>query len=815
MKFLPFLIILFSSLNVSGFYISSSSGDDSNSGLTPNEPWASFSNLLSRDLLPGETVYLKRGDTWANSKLELRGKGTPESPIRLTAYGEGPPPVITGINLVDQACVVWNNPSHVRIDSLHCRDAKIGIYLRFAGGNSDGTGEMFNNQDVHITNCYFENMDEKWSNDEGEIAVVPPYEMSWGAGIWLGGSIPGFGGVPSPAEQSLILNDFSVTHCGFKDVNTGLGNGFYHPFEHRSRFTNLRFEDSWVIGCENGSFALFFVDGGHIQRVDTWLGGNEYYRTGTTGAFLQNCLNVIVEDCQFAGNLRPGDSNDGIGFDWEGHSDNMILRDSVIHDNEGAGILVLNSGGWNHNLTLERLTLWNNCRFPKPGSASQNSELRYAGNPSPPDPPTYGTLTNVGVYLGTDVGVDDAAGRLSVTDRPENWADDWKPTNFRIDQTWADVSGRPTQWSFDSSLEGWGNQKDWDLFSASGGAIIGQSSGLDAYVESSATWVNTRESRWVRVLMSSTSGKVAQIFFQTETDPSFSADKSVAFDVIDDGVMREYVIDMGDCPKYLGVVTKWRIDPTLEVGSILEISEFAAEKNPYLLSATPVSSSSIDLKFNQAMHLTGGVLDPANYTLSGLGKGSVSVNPDTVSLLSTEDGPVYRLTWNSGTMNGLELDVQASNALDPRGNALWSGSSKSIVSIPQAITDGDLDKMDDSWELANGLNPGNSLDATVDSDLDGISNLDEYLSGTDPKDPQSRFTIFEFQPQPGGQIEVTWASTPGMAYRIERSQDMVTWTEDEGGLVASQGTQTSVLLGSTQVRLFVRILTVRPNPLLD
>lgn len=46
--------------------------------------------------------------------------------------------------------------------------------------------------------------------------------------------------------------------------------------------------------------------------------------------------------------------------------------------------------------------------------------------------------------------------------------------------------------------------------------------------------------------------------------------------------------------------------------------------------------------------------------------------------------------------------------------------------------DGDGDEMPDDWETANGLNPAVD-DATGDLDGDGISNLSEYLAGTNPQ----------------------------------------------------------------------------------
>ena len=49
-------------------------------------------------------------------------------------------------------------------------------------------------------------------------------------------------------------------------------------------------------------------------------------------------------------------------------------------------------------------------------------------------------------------------------------------------------------------------------------------------------------------------------------------------------------------------------------------------------------------------------------------------------------------------------------------------------------TQGDLDQdgMPDDWEIANGLNPNDPVDAQEDKDGDGLSNLEEFKQGTNP-----------------------------------------------------------------------------------
>jgi hypothetical protein len=236
------------------------------------------------------------------------------------------------------------------------------------------------------------------------------------------------------------------------------------------------------------------------------------------------------------------------------------------------------------------------------------------------------------------------------------------------------VSGRPLTWDFASSVQGWAGQFQWSGFGATGGALVGTSTGNDPFVYSAATWANTREYRWVHVRMSQTAGSFGAIYFQTETDPGYAESKTAYFPIIADGQMRDYIVPVGPDQNCHGVVTGWRLDPTDAAGSTMVIDAFEAMRSPYLVSVTPVSASLLNVSFNQAMLPDAGVFNPANYALSGSGRGTLASQPDSVSLIAGSNGPIYQLKWNTGTMYAACATLNVSSAQNSRGIPVWTGS---------------------------------------------------------------------------------------------------------------------------------------------
>ena len=703
------LAVLATSTNI---YISSSGGNDSNYGNSASYPLATFNNLSNQVMLPGTTIYLKRGDVWSNSVLHIGGRGSPGNPIRLTAYGEGNPPVISGVNVTNAPCIQWDNPSYVSIDSLDLRNAKLGIYMRYA---STGYGSMFNNSNVTVTSCHFRNMNARWTDANGNLQHPQPYptygqnEASWGSGIWVGGNVP-------TGTTSTLLDGLTVTHCGFQGVNVGMGDGFYWPtLPARNQLTNLRVEDCWIQGTEQGIIYLNSVSGGRVKRVETYSGGTNYIASGTTAGFLEDCIDVAVTDSEFSGSTRPG-GPDGLGFDFEGNTGSCSFSNNVVHNNEGPGLLVLGTGGANTNLTIINNTWYNNAR-----NASGTKGYELDGTPG-----HSGTFNNNGVYVGAAT----TNGPVYAYDDANFWSyySGWPTT--RTNTPYSFVSGRPLAWDFAGSDQGWAGQYQWSGFGAAGGALVGTSTGVDPYLYSPPTWVNTREYRWVHVRMSQTAGSMAQIYFKLETESFLNEAKSALFPIIADGQMRDYIVPVGPNQNCHGVVTVWRLDPTDAAGSTMVIDAFEAMRNPYLVSVTPVSASLLNVSFNQAMLPDAGVFNPANYALSGSGRGTLASQPDSVSLIAGSNGPIYQLKWNTGTMYAASATLNVSSAQNSRGIPVWTGSPVGLTNtFGPPIT----------RPLITSLTPaGNNLVISGQDGMAGLSYL--TLTSTNVAAPLSQWT---------------------------------------------------------------------------
>jgi len=72
------------------YYVDADDGNDAANGRSASAAWRTLAKVNGSPLVGGDTVLLKRGDTWRGQLVPHSGE--PNAPITYAAYGRGPKP---------------------------------------------------------------------------------------------------------------------------------------------------------------------------------------------------------------------------------------------------------------------------------------------------------------------------------------------------------------------------------------------------------------------------------------------------------------------------------------------------------------------------------------------------------------------------------------------------------------------------------------------------------------------------------------------------------------------------------------------------
>lgn len=205
------------------YYISSSSGDDSHSGLSAEKAWRSLSKISSHLLYPGDSVFFKAGDTFAG-QLDITSSGAKDNVIYFGRYGDGDKPILDGAHAEggsELTSILINNQEYIEIADLEITNdrfqSKSGVanelaYAIYVLNNGDNSMHHFHFHNLTIRDVF------SLSTEEQEFNAIKV------AGIGFYATINTTAGKEKHIRD-VIVEDCYIANTTRYGIHTGHGGG--------------------------------------------------------------------------------------------------------------------------------------------------------------------------------------------------------------------------------------------------------------------------------------------------------------------------------------------------------------------------------------------------------------------------------------------------------------------------------------------------------------------------------------------------------------------------------------------------------------
>ncbi|QJD85854.1 SGNH/GDSL hydrolase family protein [Cohnella herbarum] len=401
------------------YYVSYSSGNDSNDGLSASTPWKTLGKVSSRTFGAGDSILLKKGDAWTGETLYLNGNGTSSNWISLSSYGTGTAkPIITpytsvaaipAANPTDLAAngllyaIYLHNAAGWKISGLEIGYAKSGIvYVNDTNGSRDG---------LWIEDCYIHDI-VKWPMNpfpSADNRLSSLQIMSYSVGIYthLDES--------SPSNQRLK----NVT---VKNVTIERTDG---PLEIR-KADNVSIEGIHANESYREGIQLTGINVGYAGTPVGLLKDSVILNSGISGmawgtAGLQfNAVENFVAD-----NVEVGYTQSPNGIDYEGLNKNVTVQNSYIHDNADEAVMVYRNPQWSGGVENVNTSLINNV--------FQNNGINNDGNPHAAFLVQQYNYTNGGTVSGNTIIKTSRAQSLNmIVERTPQFNEYWPTGSYSL-----------------------------------------------------------------------------------------------------------------------------------------------------------------------------------------------------------------------------------------------------------------------------------------------------------------------------------------------------------------------------------------------
>ncbi|SDS86520.1 Right handed beta helix region [Paenibacillaceae bacterium GAS479] len=311
------------------YYVSSSTGDDTNDGLTEATAWKTMGKISGMTFLPGDRILLKSGDTW-NEKLTLKGSGTKEAPITITSFGTGDKPKISA-NSPSSGVVLGINLSHWLIQGLAVEAIPSSA---LAWGNvTNGILIRYDNSRVH----------EGLQIDGNEVFSASPNTNT--NGIVVTAQVPGTDF--KEIANNIIISNNSVHDLGWYGITTsGWDNVKQEELRSQLSYGNLYVVGNEVVNMGNQGIVVQNAHDSAIERNIVRAGGQANSNGYGPGGLWYIASRDSVVRFNEVSEMKDSESGyDGAGINVDWYCDNITVEYNYTHDNKGNGFTTMSNRG--------------------------------------------------------------------------------------------------------------------------------------------------------------------------------------------------------------------------------------------------------------------------------------------------------------------------------------------------------------------------------------------------------------------------------------------------------------------------------------
>jgi len=477
---------IYHSFKTFDYYVSFSSGNDDNTGTSPQGAWETVNKVNSSSFSPGDKIVFKKGDIWRET-LTIPSSGTAGNHITFGSYGSGDKPKILG-SVTDStwdnrsgniwATGTYDDPYNIGTEEAEILFIETDDSINWSRECSDNIADLdtlydwyWQNDSIYIycesdPGTYFSSVEIPQRErvifvDDKEYVEINGLELAFAVKRTVQTEYP------QSNTTGLTIEDCYVHHVGSPYLETG-----YHLAVCRNDLL-IKDNDVSEAGRRNCSVHIYGASGITISNI-TYDGNylhNGYHNTGTSSHISEGSNNhlkhIIIKnnkiyECDT--DSFPGDRSETCPVRIEHVAPGNSIEDVKIYNN--LFYYVQNHGLWLMN--LDTVQVYNNTFYdinhnlPNPNNIFQmavgdtctqvmikNNIFYQTGNYSY-NPATY----CLRVYANQDTAEidmdynlfyqsDNSSGVINLTDikiyRPTNWDElntdhpDWQDHDASID----------------------------------------------------------------------------------------------------------------------------------------------------------------------------------------------------------------------------------------------------------------------------------------------------------------------------------------------------------------------------------------------